>query len=70
MINKEELSSEKIDILENIGLIALDLDRTTLTKEGLTDNTKSCLEEAIRRGIQVVIATGRPFVALLRMLKL
>ena len=64
MINKEELSSEKIDILDNIGLIALDLDRTTLTKEGLTDNTKSCLEEAIRRGIQVVIATGRPFVAL------
>ncbi len=54
----------KDEILKNIGLIALDLDRTLLTKNGLTDGTKECLEEAIRRGIQVVIATGRPYVAL------
>ena len=64
MISKKELSEDKINILDDIGLIALDLDRTTLTKEGLTKGTKDCLEEAIRRGIQVVIATGRPFVAL------
>ena len=64
MISKKELSEEKIKVLDQIGLIALDLDRTTLTKEGLTKGTKECLEEAIHRGIQVVIATGRPFVAL------
>ena len=58
------ISEEKQKILNNIGLIALDLDRTTLTKAGLTRRTKECLEEAIRRGYQVVIATGRPFVAL------
>ena len=58
------LSPEKLQILDNIGLIALDLDRTTLTKSGLTSRTRACLEEAIRRGYQVVIATGRPFAAL------
>ncbi len=58
------IKADKTEVLKNIGLIALDLDRTTLTKDGLTKGTKECLEEAIRRGIQVVIATGRPFVAL------
>ena len=48
----------------NIKLIALDLDGTTLTRAGLTRRTKETLEEAIKRGIEVVIATGRPFVAL------
>lgn len=47
-----------------IKLIALDLDGTTLTRSGLTRRTKETLEEAIRRGIQVVVATGRPYVAL------
>ena len=64
MLKREELSLDKQEILDNIGLIALDLDRTTLTSEGLTVNTRECLEEAIRRGYQVVIATGRPYVAL------
>ncbi len=50
--------------LKNIKLIALDLDGTTLTRNGLTRRTKETLEEAIRRGIKVVIATGRPYVAL------
>ena len=58
------ISEEKQKILKNIGLIALDLDRTTLTKAGLTRRTRESLEESIRRGYQVVIATGRPFVAL------
>ncbi|MBQ5441030.1 MAG: HAD family hydrolase [Firmicutes bacterium] len=64
MKQRNELSLKKQKILDDIGLIALDLDRTTLTKKGLTDNTKECLEEAISRGYQVVIATGRPYAAL------
>lgn len=44
----------------NIRLIALDLDGTTLNSSGHISNfTKETLEEAIRRGIQVVIASGR-----------
>ena len=58
------ISPEKKEILEKIGLIALDLDKTLLTSAGLTENSKECLEEAIRRGYQVVVATGRPFSAL------
>lgn len=58
------ISPEKKNILKDIGLIALDLDKTLLSSKGLTENTKICLEEAISRGIQVVIATGRPFSAL------
>ena len=45
-----------------IKLIALDLDGTTLNKSGrLSARTKSALEEAIRGGVHVVIATGRTF---------
>ena len=58
------LSPEKREILDNIGLIAFDLDRTLLSSSGLTENTRECLEEAIRRGYQVAAATGRPFSAL------
>lgn len=58
------LSADKNRILDEIGLIAMDLDRTLLSANGLTDPSKECLEEAIRRGFQVVIATGRPFSAL------
>ena len=47
-----------------IKLIALDLDGTTLNKSGrLSARTKAALEEAIRGGVHVVIATGRTFSA-------
>ncbi len=47
-----------------IKLIALDLDGTTLNKKGrLSERTKNALEEAIRCGVHVVIATGRTFTA-------
>lgn len=49
---------------KQIKMVALDLDGTTLTRAGLTRRTKECLEECIERGIDVVIATGRPYVAL------
>ncbi len=49
----------------NIKLIALDLDGTTLrTGSILSAQTKEALEAAIMRGIEVVIATGRTFSAL------
>ena len=51
--------------MTEIKLIALDLDGTTLkTKSALSENTKDRLEEAIKRGVHVVIATGRTFTAL------
>ncbi len=47
-----------------IKLIALDLDGTTLNRSGrLAARTKAALEAAIRRGVHVVIATGRTFSA-------
>ena len=49
---------------DTIRMIALDLDGTTLTRNGLTRRTKETLEEAIRRGIHVVIATGRVYASL------
>ena len=60
----DNIDHDKLKILDEIGLIALDLDRTTLSKDGLTQRTRECLEEAVRRGYEVVIATGRPYVAL------
>jgi len=50
--------------LKDIKVIALDLDGTTLTMDGLTRRTKETLEEAIEKGYIVVIATGRPYSAL------
>lgn len=48
-----------------IKLIALDLDGTTLRKGGiLAPETKEILETAIKKGIHVVVATGRVFSAL------
>lgn len=48
-----------------IKLIALDLDGTTLNKEGkITPKTRNALEKAIDKGVKVVIATGRCFDAL------
>ncbi len=49
----------------DIKLIALDLDGTTLRKGSiLSDETKAALEEAIRKGVHVVIATGRTYASL------
>ena len=59
-----ELSDEIKEKANDIKLIALDLDGTTLTREGLSRRTKETLEEAIRRGIEVVIATGRVYTSL------
>jgi len=50
---------------QDIKLIALDLDGTTLTtKRQLTERTKTALEAAIKKGVHVVIATGRASSAL------
>ena len=46
----------------DIRMIALDLDGTALNKEmKVTERTAEALEEAARRGIQVIIATGRTY---------
>lgn len=48
-----------------IKLIALDLDGTTLKKGSiLSERTRRTLEEVIKRGLHVVVATGRVFSAL------
>ncbi len=60
----EKVSDEIMEKCKDIRLIALDLDGTTLTREGLTRRTKDTLEAAISRDIEVVIATGRVFSAL------
>ncbi len=60
----EKVSTEIMEKCKDIRLIALDLDGTTLTREGLTRRTKDTLEAAISKDIEVVIATGRVFSAL------
>lgn len=47
-----------------IKMIGLDLDGTTLAKRGLTKRTKKALENVIKAGVHVVIATGRSYAAL------
>jgi len=48
-----------------IKCIALDLDGTTLNKKGkLSPGNKAALEYAISQGVEVMIASGRPLVAL------
>lgn len=48
-----------------IKLIALDLDGTTLNKQGkLSSGNRKALEKVMEKGIEVVIATGRCFDAL------
>lgn len=64
LVASEQISSELLDRIKKIKLIALDLDGTTLTRDGLTRRTRETLELAIERGIDVVIATGRVFTAL------
>ncbi len=42
--------------------IALDMDRTTLNKEGrLSENNRRALEQVIASGVHVIIASGRAF---------
>jgi len=49
----------------DIKLIALDLDRTTLdSTDKLSDRTRNALEAAIKKGVHVIIATGRARTAL------
>jgi len=49
----------------NIRCIALDLDRTTLGADGrLSAGNRQALERAIRRGVHIVIASGRPLCSL------
>ncbi|MBQ0079000.1 MAG: HAD family phosphatase, partial [Eubacterium sp.] len=49
----------------SIKLIALDLDGTTLNEKGrITDRTRTTLEAAAEGGVNIVVATGRPFTAL------
>lgn len=46
----------------NIKCIALDLDRTTLNAEGkLSSGNYDALNEAIKKGVHIVIASGRSF---------
>ena len=48
-----------------IKLIALDLDGTTLNKENkLSEGNRKALQAAADKGVNIVIATGRPFCAL------
>lgn len=62
--NEEFLQCIK-DKRTEIKLIALDLDGTTLKKGAvLSEPTRDTLERAIKRGVHVVIATGRVFSAL------
>ena len=60
----ENIPEEVLEKSMGIRLIALDLDGTTLTRDGLTRRTKETLEEAIANGVDVVIATGRAFTSL------
>lgn len=49
----------------NIRCIALDLDRTTLNSQGqLSPRNREALEHCIRKGIHIVIASGRSYTAL------
>ena len=48
--------------MNNIRLLALDIDGTILTREKkLTDRTKAAIEAATDAGITVALVTGRPF---------
>lgn len=59
--------NELISSMKKIRLIALDLDGTTLRSDKtLAPETRDALVKAIDAGIEVVIASGRPYGALLR----
>lgn len=49
----------------NVKLLALDLDGTTLTSQNtLSDKTKAAIKSAVAGGIEVVVASGRPFASM------
>lgn len=51
-------------------LIALDMDGTLLTSEKkISEKTKSVLKEAERKGVKVVLASGRPLTGITRYLE-
>ena len=48
-----------------VKLIALDLDGTTLNNDGIiSDGNRAALNEAAKKGVNIVVATGRPRTAL------
>lgn len=50
---------------QKISLIALDLDGTLYNSQSkISSHNKEVLKEAIRRGITVIISTGRPYIGL------
>lgn len=50
---------------QDIRLIAMDLDGTALnSKKELTGRTRDAIEQAVKQGIHVVVATGRTFSSL------
>lgn len=54
-----------LSLYKNVRLIALDLDGTLLNDaKELTERTQRALEAASRSGIEVVLSTGRPVMAL------
>ncbi len=56
--------------MKNIQLVALDVDGTLLnSKNIITENTLAALKEAKSKGIQIVLATGRPLKGILPQLK-
>ncbi len=64
-INNEYNEIMKTAKKNEIKLIALDLDGTTLNKEGkLSQKNKETLKKAVEKGIHVVVATGRCFSAI------
>ncbi len=53
------------DELKPIRIVALDLDGTTFDSQGqLSERTKGVLEEAARRGVHIVVSTGRAYASL------
>jgi len=59
MTNEEEL------LRKNIRLVALDLDGTTFDSAGdISERNVAALEEAARRGVHIVVSTGRSYASL------
>lgn len=49
----------------NYKMVALDLDGTlTNSRKKITENTKNVLSEAIEKGVEVVLASGRPVIGM------
>lgn len=61
MVKKDTFMSKDF----RIKMVGLDLDGTTLNKEGkLSELTKKALHKAMKRGIHIVVTTGRTFASL------